>query len=138
MTGSSTRAPTVQFARELFQDGVPSSGYATRSYVDVSETAGRRPACDACRSCSLRATIAWLETNAPDDKTIADAFFAVGATLAKPRKNGARVVEWEISGGDSSFSTNAHLAKWIWRAMRVLQAIHARFPIASVELNGFR
>ena len=50
------RAPMVQFARDLFNDGVPSSGYATRSYVDVTVTAGRRPACDACRSLLARST----------------------------------------------------------------------------------
>ena len=74
-----------------------------------------------------------------DEKTLADAFFSIGATLAKePRKSGARVIEWEASSGESSYSDNAHLEAFIWRAMRVLEAIHARQPIESVEINGFQ
>ena len=79
-----------------------------------------------------------IKPGTPDDKTLGDAFFAIGATLSdRKRKDGARVIEWSFDPDETSYATNAHLDRWIWRAVHVLMLVHTRYPIASVEIEGF-
>jgi hypothetical protein len=72
-----------------------------------------------------------------ENERLADVFRAIGAKLGESAKPGERRVYYEVDFGESSALTNAHLAAWLRRAIRVLELVHPTRPIAEVSVAGF-
>jgi hypothetical protein len=76
-------------------------------------------------------------TDAPDDDTLGAVFRTINGRLAKNPGGAGRQIEYEVGGGDSSYSTSAHLAAFVHRAVAILLALHAKHAIEEVRLRGF-
>jgi len=92
----------------------------------------------AVEDASYRTAGAHKSTGAwPDRDTIDALARTIGAKLVSATSAGNHRIMCEADSRDARGSTNAHLAKWLRRAMRVLVVLHAQHPIESVRVEGF-
>jgi hypothetical protein len=72
-----------------------------------------------------------------DDGTLDALFRTVFAKLDAGGPPGTKRIVYSAHF-ETTESHNAHLAKWLRRAMRVLARVHHEHPISSVRVDGFR
>jgi hypothetical protein len=73
----------------------------------------------------------------PDDAEIEAIFRTIYGSLGKSSHPLTRHVHHEVDTGDTTLFTNAHLARWYWKAFDIAVLLHERHPIAQVRVAGF-
>jgi hypothetical protein len=73
----------------------------------------------------------------PDGATLEAVFRTIHAHLEQSKDPLTKQVRFTVDHGDSTVFTNAHLARWFWRAVDVVTLFHERHPVAQVRVAGF-
>jgi hypothetical protein len=91
----------------------------------------------AAPSASYRSSATEPAASLPDDAEIEAIFRTIYGRLGKSSDPLTRDVHHEVDTGDTTLFTNAHLARWYWKAFRIAVLLHERHPIAQVRVTGF-
>jgi hypothetical protein len=88
-------------------------------------------------SASYRSSAMEPAASLPDNAAIEAIFRTIYGRLGESSDPLTRRVQHEFDAGDTTYFTNAHLARWYWKAFDIAVLLHEKHPIAEVRVTGF-
>jgi hypothetical protein len=119
--------PVAGYFESLAQDSTEGKATLTIVFAPPAATPGA----------SYRSSASEPAASLPDDAEIEAIFRTIYGSLGKSSDPLTRKVHHKVDTGDTTLFTNAHLARWYWKAFDIAVLLHEKHPIAEVRVTGF-